>query len=457
MLEFKPPTRDIKPSAIKKSMYTSVVDNGDGNYLLHNTLTGFFLKVPASAIRFLLESPQELIPISDLNPFQALLFKQGFLVPAESDEYRRSRMLYDSRFVSRRRLELILLPHENCNFRCTYCYEVFARNKMESWVRDAIKKFVFIQAEDFKELAIAWFGGEPTLAVDVIHELSTFFIDTCRQNGARYAAQITTNGFRLSDEVARKLILDCKISQFQITLDGTPEEHDKRRHLAGGGSTFARIYDNLLNMRSINAPFKVIIRINFDSENAQYMDSFTERIARDFAQDPRFIVHFFPISEWGGTGDGALPICDVNVGRLLKYQLLESAVDRGFSSRIRDEIEPMGTACYAADPNSYIIGADGKIYKCTVAFEDPRNQVGIIRPDGSMEIDIDRFGLWVVNDGVDDANCRSCFFNPSCHGMSCPLYRMETHQSPCPTVKQSFPQALRILAKETSKNAGNDA
>jgi uncharacterized protein len=362
-------------------------------------------------------------------------------------------MVYDRRMRmgSRKRMELILLPHENCNFRCVYCYESFARNKMEGWVQEAIPKLVQAEADELQLLEVAWFGGEPTLALDVIYSLSETLIAFCGKIGASYKSQITTNAYRLSENVARRLVLECGIVQFQITLDGPCEEHNKRRHLAGGGDTFDRVYSNLLNMKSIEAPFKVIVRINFDVDNAPKMTDFINKLAADFAGDDRFVIHFFPVSRWGGSKDGSLPVCDAQIGRALKYGLLEAAVDKGFSSRIREEIQPLGTACYAADPNSIIIGADGTLYKCTVAFDDERNQVGKLQSDGSMQIDIDKFGLWVVNDGTTDHNCQQCFFNPSCHGVSCPLWRLETQQSPCPSVKDEFPHALRILAKELSR------
>jgi uncharacterized protein len=451
------PVRDVKGApTVKQSQFTTIVDKGDGSHLLYNTLTGDFIQVPTSAIQFLLDKPTANYLLSDMNPFQLLLFERGFLVPGDADEKRRSRMLYDTRMRvgSQKRIELILLPHENCNFRCSYCYETFARNKMEPWVHEAVGKFVEQRIDELELLEIAWFGGEPTLALDVIYELSSKLTAMCDRNNIDYKSQMTTNGYKLSDEVAQNLIEKCRVVQFQITLDGAPEEHDKRRHLADGGNTFDRIYKNLLNLRNIKGRFNVIIRVNFDSENAKHMESFNERLANDFASDTRFLVHFFPISRWGGAGDGALPICDANAGRILKYQMLESAVDKGFRSRIREEIKPMGTACYAADPNSFIIGADGTVYKCTVAFEDQRNHVGKLRADGTMTLDVDKYALWVVNDGVTDHNCQSCFFNPSCHGVSCPLWRMESQQSPCPSVKEEFPQALRILAKELTREGG---
>jgi hypothetical protein len=41
--------------------------------------------------------------------------------------------------LSDRTLHLILLPTEQCNFRCTYCYEDFAIGRMERETINAVK------------------------------------------------------------------------------------------------------------------------------------------------------------------------------------------------------------------------------------------------------------------------------------------------------------------------------
>ena len=64
--------------------------------------------------------------------------------------------------------ELIILPTEKCNFRCTYCYEDFAIGKMKIETVEAIKKFISARAPSLKFLTLSWFGGEPLLARDVI-------------------------------------------------------------------------------------------------------------------------------------------------------------------------------------------------------------------------------------------------------------------------------------------------
>ena len=40
--------------------------------------------------------------------------------------------------LSSRRLQLILMPTEQCNFRCTYCYESFSNGRMSQEVQDGV-------------------------------------------------------------------------------------------------------------------------------------------------------------------------------------------------------------------------------------------------------------------------------------------------------------------------------
>ena len=66
-------------------------------------------------------------------------------------------------------------------------------------------------------------------------------------------------------------------------------------------------------------------------------------------------------------------------------------------------MKPFGSVCYAANPHSFVIGSDGTIYKCTVAFEDPKNHLGRLAEDGEMHIDDQKFALWVSNGEETDS------------------------------------------------------
>jgi molybdenum cofactor biosynthesis enzyme MoaA len=68
-------------------------------------------------------------------------------------------------------LHLIVMPTEKCNFRCVYCYEDFAIGRMKRPVIDGVKALIRRRVASLSPLEIQWFGGEPTLAHDIVCEV----------------------------------------------------------------------------------------------------------------------------------------------------------------------------------------------------------------------------------------------------------------------------------------------
>ena len=87
-----------------------------------------------------------------------------------------------------RRLELILLPTEKCNFRCRYCYEDFKIGKMTSRVVNAVKSLLHNRVSTLDRLDIGWFGGEPLLASEIVRDIQSHAL-SC----------VTNIAFRLKD------------------------------------------------------------------------------------------------------------------------------------------------------------------------------------------------------------------------------------------------------------------
>jgi uncharacterized protein len=260
---------------------------------------------------------------------------------------------------------------------------------------------------------------------------------------------MVTNGYLLDKEMARRMF-DAQVRDFQITLDGAPEDHNRLRLLADRKSgTFERIFSNLLALRDQPEPFRALIRFNFDPDSAKRMEAFVARIGREFGSDQRFFVDFHPVGRWGGSNDSHVPVCEQGQGERLQSHFFEAAANSGLSVRaLRQRLEPHGSTCYAANPHSFVIGSDGKIYKCTVAFEDPNNQVGQILEDGRMVLDDRKFQLWTGADPNHDPSCSSCFFQPSCQGNACPLERIRSGTAPCPSVKGTIDESVRTVAND---------
>jgi uncharacterized protein len=78
-------------------------------------------------------------------------------------------------------LNLILLPTEKCNFRCTYCYEDFVVGRMQSDTLLGIRRLLERRAPQLSFLDIEWFGGEPMLASDIVEEISAHCCELAEQ------------------------------------------------------------------------------------------------------------------------------------------------------------------------------------------------------------------------------------------------------------------------------------
>lgn len=430
------------------SRFNARTTRDDGSLILYNSYTGVINILPPHLVPRVTEllRRQGFELAGEPDGLTSKLVRGGFLVRAEVDEFRRARMMHEREIHGTETQHLILMPHEDCNFRCVYCYETFKIKKMRRDVRQGIKNYVRKRARGIRVLGVSWFGGEPLLAPDVIADLSAEMLRICAEHDIAYEASITTNGYLLTPDVA-ELLLKAKVTTIQITLDGPKQYHDQRRVLKGGGGTYDLIIENLRQLRARPDPFKVLLRVNFDRENVGGMDQHIDALAAEFADDPRFTVYFRPIGTWGGPNDTNLPVCVGTEGDRQMITLTSIANQRRLRSsrELLEALQPNASVCYAARENSIIVRADGKLSKCTVALDDERNFVGRITPDGDLELDQDRFAVWVTSDEGDDPGCQRCFYRPSCQGSACPLIRMNTGEAPCPTTKIDIKRVLQVI------------
>ena len=442
----------------KLSLYTSIInDNDSGDILLHNSFFGAIARVPANRLEskeVLLRkafdahrnssSAMELEEPNANQPMLSELCQQGFFVPSDLDERRLvSKIIDEEREAS---FGLIILPHENCNFRCLYCYETFERGEMNQAVVAALKALVRNKAKEIKRLSISWFGGEPLLARHLVYELSDSFMDSCHENGITYSANITTNGYLLTPAVVTAL-LQREVRHYQVTLDGPEACHNLKRKMASGAPTYRRILDNLIAMHHSESEFLVRIRVNYDNANAPFIEPFLREIGASFKGDPRFMLAFHPIGKWGGANDSILETCDATCAQTIRLDLMKTALELGFSDRlVKQTLMPHGTACYAGRESSLVVRSDGVICKCTVALEDPRNHVGKLTGDGEITTDRLLWDMWTTLNDRSAVKCVSCPFYPSCQGRACPLAGINAGEPVCPLTQANYESTVRLAA-----------
>ncbi len=435
----------LSKRALAPSRFNVIALSDDESTVLYNSYSGAIASFEKEEKPGLLEALKP-NPISQDHLIPALR-EQGFLVDEHVIEDRRASFLHQS-FHRTDYMHLIILPTEACNFRCTYCYQSFSRGAMTTEIQTRVKRFVEMQMSSLKNLHISWFGGEPLLALNTMRELSENFLAHAQHHQVQYSAEISTNGFLLTPEVFSDL-LSWQVNRFMITLDGLKETHDSRRFLATGGDSFSKIMENLLSIKRLPFDFEIQLRVNFDHDTMESMPKFIAEIGEQFGGDPRFQLFFRPVGRWGGVNDDCLSICDVSTADVKIWDYTELAMDHGLqmSSNIEGSLQPGGSVCYAAKPQSFVIGTEGQLYKCTCALEEDFNQVGFILPDGSIEVDIDKLALWVGSGEENDEGCKACFFRPACQGNHCPLYRFHTGKRPCPFEKRKIKRVLKLIHK----------
>jgi uncharacterized protein len=307
--------------------------------------------------------------------------------------------------LSNQLLHLILMPTEACNFRCVYCYEDFRYKRMEPWVVSGVKRLLTRRAPRLRSLLFSWFGGEPLLASDVIEEVMVHargLRSTRPELGI--SADMTTNGYLLAPALFERMV-GLGVNQFQISFDGPREWHDRKRILAGGKGTFERIWSNLLAARESGREFAITVRVHADRLNAGVLPGFLQQYKRAFGSDPRFKLFIRSLSRLGGPHDASLEIFDREEGDRVIGALRDLARSEGLALA---DITGRESVCYASRPNSFLVRANGRLNKCTVALEHPNNQVGRIHEDGTVEVRSPRVAGWMRGFVSGDAQELKC-------------------------------------------------
>ena len=458
--ETAPPVSEPEADHWVPSRYNIRARTEDGRLVLWNSYTGSMVVFPAAqreAIESLLVKKGFEAPLEGVVEY---LYDQGFLIRKNTDEFRRIQHKFGQTHYRTDTLELILLASEDCNFRCVYCYEDFDKGTMLPEVRQGVKNLVEQRlSQGLRNLTVSWFGGEPLYGWEAVEDLASYFHQMAEEHSLRFFSNMTTNGYLLTSERAEKL-LRWGVNKYQITVDGVPEDHNCSRPTRDGRETFSTIFENLSALATRSDPFVVDIRVNFDRRNLPQLSSFLDMLKEEFAGDPRFRMRFRAVGTWGGKNDNELEVCGFRESTDIQMEMREEARRRGLNVsndddlRLTQGIDASSQVCYAARPYNFLIGATGKVMKCTVDLDrKDRNVLGRLTEEGEMELDPDKLALWTEPAFEQDTQCKKCVVLPVCQGIHCPLIRIEHGRSPCTPLRLNVKKELRALYQQSGSRA----
>ncbi|BAZ10613.1 radical SAM domain-containing protein [Calothrix sp. NIES-4071] len=299
-----------------------------------------------------------------------------------------------ARLISDKMFQLIILPTEQCNFRCIYCYEDFSIGQMKPETILGIKALIQKRCQNLNYLSISWFGGEPLVAKNIVTDISEYAMSlTNKYPDLHYQSNMTTNAYLLDFNTA-SILANVGVREYQISLDGPREIHDKSRLRADGKSTFDRIWTNLLAIRDSSLPVDIKLRLHFTADTFKLIDPLIEDIKREFLPDSRFSVFFKSIEHLGSPNDTSINVFS-EAEKEAAVKILEAKLFGENLQSPQNGAIPDDYVCYAARPNSLVIRANGTVGKCTVALSDERNNIGTLQSDGRLQLIPGRFAPWV--------------------------------------------------------------
>src|SRR6266540_1082421 len=100
-------------------------------------------------------------------------------------------------------MDLTFILTEECNLRCTYCYQ-------KNYPRTVMPASVAVSAIDTalrhgaRRLSLTFFGGEPLLQADTLFAVLQAARDRERRDAVPVTAKVSTNGLLLDDAILRR-------------------------------------------------------------------------------------------------------------------------------------------------------------------------------------------------------------------------------------------------------------
>lgn len=427
---------------LKPSEYNIMIEH-KGSILLYNSIHGIdsLCKIPMDRHWDLCEALLHKGEIK-YDDISEILLSKNLIVNADFDEnvYRRFKEC-SSLFNSG--TNLIIMPTEQCNFRCSYCYESFNKPAMTREVVENLKGYILRNIRYFGTLTIDWFGGEPLCAYDLVEEIMEYSKQVAQKVGIPVISTMTTNGYLLSSEIISKLI-KLNVIGYQITIDGIEEIHDKQRKLCNGKGTYKQIIGNLLNIKKEirTGIIRICIRVNLNSSSIKFTDELFDFLKENFEDDNRFSLSLRYVRDLKGNGQTE-DIIEDDLEMLKVYESAAKKIPRLLSSHFINMLDSSGI-CYAGNPKSVVIGSDGTLYKCTVHFNDELNVIGKLE-NHDLKVDDKKVSRWVFEKpGIQE--CSSCWYRGACFEGTCPYVALiGSDKKTCPFEKTHISYIMKFL------------
>lgn len=387
------------------SRYSYLFETVAGAYLVYNSETNGFLEVTRKIFDTLKKIELDSGSISELEDTtrdNLVAHKILVMEGANDNLINRLKRQFLKDNSDNTRLALTILPTNDCNMCCPYCFEIEKKKgKMSKLVVQELILFIK-KRKNINSLSITWYGGEPLMAFSVMQYIM-------KQMETEIPIPITehkivTNGYLLNKDVC-SFFNKYHLTDIQISLDGVETTHNKSRILKkGNDATYQVILDNIYLLLKECPNVKIHIRVNVSQKNVEEYIIVKNQLEELFHSKQ---VEIYP---------GFIFVVDRRGQYLIPPSLLRQQKQAVFlKDRDYKTLYPSkkGKGCTATQINSYIVGSFGELYKC---WGDVNNQNRIIGHLDGRVGNVHLANQYLSTSCFTDEKCIRCFFLPICSG-----------------------------------------
>lgn len=382
---------------MKQSIYNYYTPYNEGVIFMNGITEATFWvsNEYANVFRQIIEDPDNFPEYAD---FINKLKNKGFILDNTVDEDEIIKFKYDS-LRQPDEYRIMILPTYQCNLRCWYCVQDHINTKLDNETIKKIKELILsrvIDNPDIKTLNITWFGGEPLLEYDTVHEITRYAYNLAKQKSLNFICSITTNGTLLTRERIKELF-EIGVSYYQITIDGAKNDHDSVKHL-GNKSAFETTLDNIAYIAKRS---QCILRFNYTKDTLKpelIISQINDRIPKEVRNNITLNLK----AVWQTIG-----INEADYTQVLK--MMDLAEDIG----IIPSLKPTGL-CYVDQLHYDCVYPSGVVGKCENGIKDMKH--GILKNNGYIDFsNADTFHYKSVYE-TTQSECKECKYLPFCWG-----------------------------------------
>jgi uncharacterized protein len=428
-----------------------------GGYALCNSLSGAIELISSELYELIINIGSKNIEPAELAFSQELIdsyLQRGILTEMSIEEETEVvRSAANVLAESDDTYSIIIIPNLNCNYRCTYCYELdspFFKSHNHAFISseqlDGV--FNFISKHKIKR-EITLFGGEPLrrenyhLVEEIISRL-----------GGGYEVSAVTNGHDLDSFIP--LLGKDKISRLQITVDGPKHIHDKRRISMDRESSYDHIFANLPAVLEVDG-VSVSLRINVDNRNVEFLGNlFDDIIERKLDLSDRLEIYTSKVTGLDPSlmDETMLDKALAEWGRKYPFLIVdaeEQRIEEWLSTALQSAtpVKRGGAFCGAVS-NTLIFAPDGNVYSCIDVVGRQEKACGNYTSDGDIIWDQDKKAFWDNGRLEHREYCLRCKFALFCKG-GCYLQALcnKNLASPrsCRLYQERFPVLLSTIVE----------